>query len=158
MKQNRIIAVSLVMILMLGLTGCQKQIPIEDMGRLVEFNYSFGSFLGGDWSYKIYKKSGKTYLLGEGSNGVELKGESVVSENVSGDIEKIIKDNDIVKWNGFSKSDDDILDGYSFSIKAIYENGTIEASGYMKFPSNYDAAHKALSTYLEKLSKEAGLS
>ncbi len=162
MKVKRIIAVSLTMILiLLGAAACSNhklQRSIDNFGELIEFQYSFGGYNEGYWYYKIYEKDGKTYLLGEGGNGVELEGKSEVPGHVLDDIASIIKEYNIAEWDGFREdAGADVLDGYSFEIDAVYENGRIEAGGYEMYPPNYDAGHEALYSYLDELSKEAGL-
>ena len=44
----------------------------------------------------------------------------------------------VYNWNGFDKTDKNVLDGSSFSISIIDDNDySIDAHGYMKYPRNY---------------------
>ena len=53
-------------------------------------------------------------------------------------IENILKKYEVYKWDGFNKSDQNVLDGNSFDISIILKNKeTIRAYGYMKYPNNY---------------------
>lgn len=63
---------------------------------------------------------------------VELSKEEVSS------IEDMLKEFDVYKWDGFNESDQDVLDGNSFSCSIKYSDGkSISASGYMRYPKNY---------------------
>lgn len=57
------------------------------------------------------------------------------------DINKIIEvlnKYNVVKWNGFHKSDQGVLDGDSFSFSLHTEDDIdVSASGYMRWPDNY---------------------
>ncbi len=125
---------------------------------MIGFQYSFGSYNKGYWIYEIQNENGKLYLVGEGHNGVELNGKSEVPADTLEHIESIINQYNIEKWNGFSKRNNSILDGYSFKVEATYEKGEIKADGYMMYPTNYEAGHEALYVYLDELAKTSGLS
>jgi len=119
-------------------------------GEIVGIEYSYGSYHGGYREYEIYIKNDKTYLVAKGGNGIDLNINKRIDNSVLEDISEIIEDNKIYKWYGFDKSDKHILDGYSFSLIVKYKDGKEEkAHGYMKYPSNYEEGHKALSDYLE---------
>ena len=67
-------------------------------------------------------------------------------------LNEIILSYEIYKWNGYYKSDSLIYDGHSFSLYVRYSDGaTIEASGYMEYPENYDSASERLMGYLRYL-------
>lgn len=54
------------------------------------------------------------------------------------EITEICKKYDIGKWNGFDKSDTGVMDGSSFHLLAMMDNGKeISASGYEVYPDNY---------------------
>lgn len=120
--------------------------------EIVHFKYDYGSYFMGYFEYDISKSNEKTTLTAHGYNGVDLNINTEINSSALNDILEIVKEQNIVSWNNFSKSDDNILDGYSFSLYIEFKNGeTINAHGYEKYPKNYDIAHKALSNYLEKL-------
>ena len=146
-------------IIVLLFASCAKKdqkttvLPMPDnTGKLVGISYSFGSFNGGYWEYEIVERDGKLYFTAMGSNGVDLDIDAKISEKELEKFEKIIEDRDILGWNGFSERDDDILDGYSFSLSADYEDTTLTASGYEIYPDNYETAHKALFDCFKELS------
>ena len=63
-------------------------------------------------------------------------------------IEKILKENEIGNWNGFQKTDKNVLDGNSFSLSIRFTNNdSISASGYMKYPNNYKKVQAELDKF-----------
>ena len=60
----------------------------------------------------------------------------------------------VSRWNGFHKSDRNVLDGDSFSLNIrINQDESIEASGYMMWPNNYREVKTYLDTTLGSLYK-----
>lgn len=124
----------------------------EKNNEIKSFHYSYGSFLNGYLDYDIREENGTIFLSASGKNGIDLEIDKEVDEKILEDIEKLIEDNHIENWNGFSEVDHDILDGYSYNLIIKYKNGKkLLATGYMKFPANYEQGHKALTEYLEEL-------
>ena len=140
-----------------GFTGCTAapKPSYENEGLCTEFSYHFGSYHGGYWEYDIYQDGEQVYLTAQGFNGVELAVEKAeVDALVLEDLVRIVEENQIYQWDGYSKSDDDVLDGYGFGLAATFESGrTLSASGYMMYPKGYDEGHKALADYLWALAK-----
>lgn len=67
-------------------------------------------------------------------------------------LQSIIKEHNIRAWDGFDKSDDDVLDGASFSLRVEYDDGsTITAEGYMKWPDGFKEASEALMSHLQEI-------
>ncbi|MCL1907538.1 MAG: hypothetical protein FWG08_06480 [Propionibacteriaceae bacterium] len=130
-------------------------------GSLKSFSYDYGSFNGGYWAFQIQLGQNPEDPMGDliyifsarGSNGVELDVNKPVPGTVLDDIEQIMADHNIYSWDGFNKSDKAILDGYSFGLVAEFDNSTVVASGYMKYPKNYHEGHQALATYLNALAE-----
>ena len=55
------------------------------------------------------------------------------------------------KWDGFNKSDKNVLDGNSFSFSySNTDNKSIEAHGYMKWPNNYREFRDEIKALYEK--------
>ncbi|MCL1923732.1 MAG: hypothetical protein FWG15_07765 [Propionibacteriaceae bacterium] len=129
-------------------------------GRTLEsFQYSYGSFHGGQWDFQIdtvrdNTLAGPKYILtARGSNGVDLNVTGEVQYFVMDDIEKIIDTYALQSWDGFDSRDPSILDGYGFTLSAGFVDGSITASGYMKYPPNYHEAHAKLEEYLTDLAQ-----
>jgi len=121
--------------------------------KIVEFSYSYGSYFGGYNEYNVYTTDeGIVHIDANGLNGSDLHIDKDVDESVLNEIDKIVNEYKIYNWDGFDKSDEDVLDGDSFEFKVSYENGkTIFAHGYMKYPDNYKEASDALINYFNSL-------
>lgn len=137
----------LIILISLSLTGCNKADKYK--GNIVEFHYNYGSYNSGYYYYSITKENDKFIFSAEGYNNVNLNINKEIDKSNLKRLAKIINANNINKWNGFNESNDDILDGNHFYLKVEYDDGkTIEASGYMKYPKNYDKGDKALKEFL----------
>ena len=127
--------------------GCTKKIESD----ITSFTYTLGYGLGGSCTYIVEAKDEKAiYKINcYGMNTTEEEKE--VDASYLKELQKIIDENEIYKWDGFDKSDDGVMDGSGFSLNVSYANGkSIKAHGYMKYPSNYQAGHKALLDFLTK--------
>ena len=134
-------------------TGCgEKGKPNES--AISVFSYHYGSFFEGYYGYDIEYTDGKIMFTAKGRNGVDLDINKDIDKAKLDELAKLINEEKIYKWNDFSESDDNVMDGYGFGLKVEYEDGGyIEASGYGKYPDDYDKHHKALVTFLESLCK-----
>lgn len=69
-------------------------------------------------------------------------------------LNKIIKEQEIYKWNGFKKSNKNVLDGYMFGLSVRYKNGDkteeISASGSNSFPNNFNKGASAVASYFKE--------
>ena len=71
------------------------------------------------------------------------------------ELEKKLSKYEVYKWNGFKKSDRNVLDGNSFSFfLTTKDDDYIGATGYMKYPNNYSEVRSVLDSFFEKYSKE----
>ena len=62
---------------------------------------------------------------------------------------------DVASWDGFSKSDPDVLDGMSFSFSATYGAGRrVNAHGYMMWPPRFGEVSSAVQELLMPLLDE----
>ncbi len=152
--KKKILIVVVIILIILGIVGLilmlGKNKDKEDIKEkeIESFEYEYG---GGTAykNYKIYVIDGKTYIS---SNGVNQMMEKEIDNSVLNDISKIVRENEIDKWDGFNERDENIMDGNSFSLKIKYADGEeINAYGYMKYPENYRTGHNKLSSYLEKI-------
>lgn len=93
----------------------------------------------GTYSYTAEKEEGGCFLTIESL--IYNDGETFRTEIPKETFDKVIEAVDfseVYKWNGFSKSDPDVLDGYGFSMKLRYANGkTVRAQGSNSFPKGY---------------------
>ena len=95
-------------------------------------------------SYKRYEyKDGRiTYENGYNSNVAKNR---KVDKMFEEKLITILKEENIIKWNGFNKNDKDVLDGSGFNLDIKYnDNEYIKASGYMIYPKNYKSFNKKI--------------
>ena len=71
-------------------------------------------------------------------------------------LHKILIDYNINKWNGFNKNDKRVLDGNAFDLYVLDDKGQrIQASGYMRYPSNYKQVKKELEEFFIHIYKNS---
>lgn len=107
--------------------------------KYLNFGYSTGTMMNAYVSYNLefkdneYKISIKPNMISD-----EDKKITVMTKK---DVEKIIEILDkyeVYKWDGFKKSNPNVLDGDSFNLSVRYnDDKSIFASGYMMWPKNY---------------------
>jgi hypothetical protein len=65
---------------------------------------------------------------------LEIKTDKAFADKLAG----IMTEQRIAKWDGFSRSAKNVLDGDSFGFSASYgDKGSISAHGYMRYPAGY---------------------
>lgn len=94
---------------------------------------------------------------------LKYKGEGITSENASiyefdkdklKELESILNKYKVGRWNGFNKSDHNVLDGNSFSLSIKMNNDeSVSASGYMKWPKHYKEVKEELVTFFRTIIK-----
>ena len=69
----------------------------------------------------------------------------------------LVQELGLAEWNGYHKIDRDVLDGASFSLSVVFEDGgVIDASGSNCFPRGYSEKVSAIRDFFEKLMEEYG--
>ena len=132
-----------------------KKVKIENTKSL-RFTYTVGYFINADIVYELNLQDNK-YIAYHKIVGVkeEEKLKKEINKDIVLEIENILKKYKVYKWNGFNKSDKNVLDGNSFYF--TYTNGNnenIHASGSMMYPSNYRDFKADIDTLFEDLFKE----
>ena len=134
----------------------KKEIVISNI-KSFHFNYSVGYMANAYVVYEIEYKDDKYFALVK-PNGIseEDRKEIQVDKAFVSSVEEVLRKYQVEKWNGFNKSDQNVLDGDSFSLSIGNENGNyISASGYMKWPNNYSDVRKELDLiFMEIYNKE----
>ena len=73
-----------------------------------------------------------------------------VDKSVIEEIENILDKYNVYTWDGFDKSDQNVLDGDSFSFYVDMNEKHISAHGYMSWPNNYGSVKSEISTIFER--------
>ncbi len=147
--KNKVLLVMTMLMTIITLTACRKSNSNAD---IISFDYSYGSFHSGYHMYSINMKNGEVTFKASGYNGVDLDVNKKIDKSYLERLSQIINDNNINEWNGFDERDENVLDGYSFSLRVVYDNGkNITSSGYMKYPKDYKKGHQALVDFLNEI-------
>lgn len=138
MKKIIILLIPIIIILYILLKIKRKPVEIENI-KYLHFGYSTGTMINAYVSYDLSYKDGK-YIVKIKPNGKseeEVKEIEITKKEVK-KIEEIVEKYEVYKWDGFNKSDPNVLDGNSFNMSITLKEGKIiSASGYMKYPNNY---------------------
>lgn len=110
--------------------------------------YAFNSDIRYEYEYKDdeYHVYVKPYGISD-----EDKKEIVVSSDFIKRIEDVLNKYEVYKWDGFNKSDNNVLDGDSFSIYIDMGEKDISASGYMMYPEHYREVREELDNIFNEL-------
>ena len=133
-----ILIIIIIVITIIFIIKRKKEVEISKI-KYFNFGYSTGNMANAYVSYNIELKD-KKYLVS--IKPTRITEEETLKIEISpkeiNKIEKILEENEVGKWNGFQKSDKNVLDGNSFSLSIRFTNNdSITASGYMKYPTNY---------------------
>ena len=153
MKEKVIVMILLVIVIILFFIF-KKSPEITTIKRLY-FTYTNGYAMNSYVTYELNcddKCTVKIKPLGEDEENAK---EYNVSKKDLERIEKVLKANNVEKWNGFNKNDKNVLDGDSFSMSITTREGEeIDAHGYMKWPTNYGEVKTELDKIFEDIKKE----
>jgi len=150
---KRVIYFGVLLVMSLCITGCfKKEVKI---GTIKNFHYSYSVGYAMNCNYEYDIKWNEDKLIARiKPNGVADENATIIDikEDDLRDLEEILKELRIGKWDGFKKSDKNVLDGNSFSLNIDFTDGTeIDASGYMKWPNNYKEFKDKVAIYFEDL-------
>lgn len=158
MRYKYLILVVLVLIFTTGCFWNVKHKPkkiIKDIKNF-HFSYSTGNYIYGSVSYEIMIEDEK-YILAIKPDGVEeekatkIEIDEMTVENVL----NILNKYNVKNWNGFNKSDIDVLDGNSFSMSLTEKDGAnTSAHGYMMWPDNYHKVKEELDKLFKNILDE----
>lgn len=134
-----ILIVILILVLLLScLFLFRKKVVISEV-KSFRLSYSTGNMINAYVIYEFSCDNGKC-IASIKPSGVsdEEKTEVTAYKKFVNKLTDILKKYDVASWNGFNKSDKNVLDGNSFSLSIHMENGdSISASGYMMWPKHY---------------------
>ncbi len=115
--------------------------------------YSDGYAMNYYTRYELKNKNG-IYTAKIKPHGVaeEEELETEIEKEDADKILNVLKKYHVEKWDGFDKTDKDVLDGDSFSFSLTLDNGkSIHASGYMMWPKNYSDVVAEISPVFMKI-------
>ena len=151
MKKQIIILLGVLLMLSL-LSGCRKKVEIKDI-RNFSFSYGGGSMMNSGTIYQLEWKDGvHTAIVKASGVALEDAPRFTVDEAFVRELEQFLRENQVEKWNGFNKSDKNVMDGSGFDLSlSTMDSQFVRASGYMKYPKNFDTVCRGISAIFAKL-------
>ena len=155
MKIIIILVILLVLIFFTFFTTNKKKTQITDIESF-RFSYTTGYHINAYVIYTLEYKKNK-YIASIKPNDVkeEKTIEKKVNKKFIKNLKNILTKYNVNEWNGFQKTDKNVLDGNSFSLYIKMQDGNIAASGYMKWPKNYSKVKQELDKLFSKIYKKA---
>ena len=125
--------------------GCGKKETKYDM-HLISFSYSYGNYKEGYTDISIIQNDDTASFILSGSSNKIGYIDKEISSIYLNKINDIIKEYEVIDWDGFNKYEDKDNDNeIIFSIHLGYDDGSnYSASGYLNYPKNFDEVHKEL--------------
>ena len=119
--------------------------------KSLEYNISDGRMMYGNTYYEL--KCDSKCILKSNLEGMEDEKYITVDvdKNSVSKIIDILNKYNAYSWNGFNKSDKNVLDGTSYYFRLDTGSDTIDASGYMKYPKNFGVAIKEIIKIFESI-------
>ena len=108
------------------------------------FSYSHNGSISYDgYNYTFYQDENGVHLTAELNCGWE-KLDVDLEDGIMEQLETIVFEHQMYQWDGFSKTDTNVMDGEGFSLDITFMDGTtVSAHGSNAFPSGYGAAEDA---------------
>ena len=152
---KRIIIIILVLLIIIVIGGylCMKKEKVEITNiKYFEYYHSAGMMMNSDKRYILEKvKDSYKITVKKVNEPPESAITKKVTKNFANDLESILKKYNVEKWDGFNKSDPNVLDGSSFSITINMMDGNhISAHGYMMYPKDYGKVVKEIKELFEE--------
>ena len=129
--------------------------PKKEINDIKYFSYGTvdGMAMYDGVHYSIDYKDNK-YIATIQENGVSEEDAKVVeiSKRDVKRLENILNKYNVGSWDGFQKYDKDVLDGSSFNISInTFDDNSVSASGYMRWPKNYREVRNELGNFFKVL-------
>ena len=144
MKMKHLIIIGIIIVSVFLFFFLKKEKNITNINK-VYFTYSTGNYMNASVSYELICKDKCMLSFKDDGVSYEDARKYEVDKKILKEIEIILKQYHVARWDNFHKYDKNVLDGNSFSFRVCFENNQeIEANGYMKWPKNYQEVKKEL--------------
>lgn len=133
----------------------KKIVLTKDNIKHIHFSYSTGNMMYANVQYDIDYKDNKYIATIKPDRSAEEASIKVeLNDKQMKELVDKLNEYNITSWNGFKKSDKNVLDGDSFSLSIeTKDEKWIDASGYMKWPKNYSEVKGVFDSMIGSLSK-----
>lgn len=154
-----VIAIIITIILLLLIFNKKEEKVEISKIKSFHFSYSNGYSINANTRYELnYDKNNNQYIavIKPYEVSEEDKQEIIVDDLFVEEILKVLKEYRIDKWNGFNKTNQNVLDGDGFNLSINMDNNQrIQASGYMMWPDNYKEFQSRISNiFMNKYQKK----
>ena len=133
-----------------GVKRIKKKEKIANITSL-HYSYSTGTAINSSVSYDIKCKDECSIQIKPDRYSSEDVIEFTTSKDILKEIEEVLNNYNVITWDGFSKSDTNVLDGDSFSFIVRTATKNITASGYMMYPDNYSKVTNKIEEIINKV-------
>lgn len=154
---KHIILIAVAMVVLMGMLACKGAKNVTEVvkkpaptGRLVGFHYvEHGTMAQPNFEYMLRRDSGKVSLYVFRPWIDEGWGDTVVvADDVIDHVEKLIKDNNLQNYQDHYSPNMQVLDGYSWSYQAEFDDDvTLSSGGSNAGPG--DGTLKTIGNYLD---------
>ena len=145
-KNIIIIGIVLVIIIVVIVIFIKNKNSIKSIDNIKSFKYyySTGNGINDNAIYEIKCSDECKAIIKPDGIPEEKQLEVIINQDIVKDIEKILNQYKVYKWNGFNKRNSHVLDGRSFSMYITTKKSYISSSGYMKYPRHYNSVKKEI--------------
>ena len=154
MKYAFVVVGSLILVgvIILSLTVFNPKREIKDI-KYFSYGTTDGMAMYDGIHFSIDYKDGKYIATIQGNGVSEEDAKKVeISKDKVKKLEDILNKYNVGSWDGFKKYDKDVLDGSSFNLSlGCFDDTSVSASGYMKWPENYREVRGELESFFNSL-------
>lgn len=162
MKSKLMWQLLLAFVLLLSGIGCAHKAKQVPQGHLQSFAYGTSGMSNYEHrDFVVVRETSGVRLqintwVDQGDETMKVEINRTVTEPyLLPSLEQLIREHNIAQWNGFVGHNSSALDGNSFGLRAVYDQGgTIQARGNVKMPTNYQKVRNAIlalfQPYVEK--------
>lgn len=135
------------------LSGCQKK-QLDEDALVASFSYmTAGMMMGGEKALSIARD-------GDGFVVTKRVGETVRSahagQTAGEQVTDILREHNALSWNGFAKSNPHVLDGTSFTLSIVFDDGkTVFAQGANSWPKGMAVAVREIEKLIDRFLRES---
>jgi len=136
------------------LGGCQRKRLAQDV-LLESFCYETrGTAMGSETSLSIVRE-GEGFIVTQSSGGGQIVHTAYVGRETVAQATDILRAHNVLSWNEYAESNPLVLDGTSFSLFIVFDDGTtISARGTNSYPKGLSAAVREIQSLFDRFLSE----
>jgi len=140
-------------VLLLLVAGCARSPGEIRELRSFRFSYSSGTGASDQTEYSVREENGSIIATVKPAGIPQEEYRTLEVDRIFvREIEELLRENQVQKWNGFHKAARHVLDGNGFSLSlTLADGGEVQAEGYMRYPRKYQTVRQGLDEIFERL-------